>query len=698
MSNGDKYSKTYKDNLCKAIKRKEVSIEDVPDSLKSDRDIILAFIIAQEVEGLKYAPDDIINDYDLMLKIARYKSAALEYIGDDLKHNEKFILRLLKMYKNAILKYIDKSMFKNKSIILQVLNNNHPEYLKYAGDLIEDPDVIETAIKSSYHALLYLGEKNQDNEDIVLACIKNNGHALKYASPRLKKKKEIVLAALKESWQAYKYMDDSLLKDKDIYSFIIRTGRLQYIDKPNLKLELELLLNGDISINQTSTTFRSTKEMMLEAMKKDPSSYQYLDQKLKKDKDIIDLALEEIKSSDDDIGLYKDIIKEANYDFDIMMKVVKKRGILLKRATDDLKDNEMLVTEAVKQDGTALQYASLRLRKNRNIALIAVKQNPESFIYCKEYFLDDYEIVHTVVTKIPMYLEYASNSLKDNDKIVYTATISNYKAFTFASIGLKNNPDFISKIIKNIDHYNAIYNMLNPLMKENPKIIKEKEKRDEQKKLNKALKKVDLQTATTLVESFINSEKNKDDYLKEHEIEDVYFDACLEVIKSGNSKLYKRYMDIIESNQKKRYATIIANANKMADKIDTGFKEETGHRDFDLLDYYDITRIEIPVYEKLIKTAPQFEHKKMATIRKWIRQNTNASKYLNINAIMSTTDGRLDKDGNIAVLVSNEDKQAIIDWLIEKGYPISHGTYYAARKRHLAGQIDIYENKKEKTK
>ena len=642
MSNGDKYSKTYKDNLCKAIKRKEVSIEDVPDSLKSDRDIILAFIIAQEVEGLKYAPDDIINDYDLMLKIARYKSAALEYIGDDLK-------------------------------------------------LIEDPDVIETAIKSSYHALLYLGEKNQDNEDIVLACIKNNGHALKYASPRLKKKKEIVLAALKESWQAYKYMDDSLLKDKDIYSFIIRTGRLQYI-------ELELLLNGDISINQTSTTFRSTKEMMLEAMKKDPSSYQYLDQKLKKDKDIIDLALEEIKSSDDDIGLYKDIIKEANYDFDIMMKVVKKRGILLKRATDDLKDNEMLVTEAVKQDGTALQYASLRLRKNRNIALIAVKQNPESFIYCKEYFLDDYEIVHTVVTKIPMYLEYASNSLKDNDKIVYTATISNYKAFTFASIGLKNNPDFISKIIKNIDHYNAIYNMLNPLMKENPKIIKEKEKRDEQKKLNKALKKVDLQTATTLVESFINSEKNKDDYLKEHEIEDVYFDACLEVIKSGNSKLYKRYMDIIESNQKKRYATIIANANKMADKIDTGFKEETGHRDFDLLDYYDITRIEIPVYEKLIKTAPQFEHKKMATIRKWIRQNTNASKYLNINAIMSTTDGRLDKDGNIAVLVSNEDKQAIIDWLIEKGYPISHGTYYAARKRHLAGQIDIYENKKEKTK
>ena len=26
MSNGDKYSKTYKDNLCKAIKRQEVSI------------------------------------------------------------------------------------------------------------------------------------------------------------------------------------------------------------------------------------------------------------------------------------------------------------------------------------------------------------------------------------------------------------------------------------------------------------------------------------------------------------------------------------------------------------------------------------------------------------------------------------------------------------------------------------------------
>jgi DNA-directed RNA polymerase subunit L len=74
----------------------------------------------------------------------------------------------------------------------------------------------------------------------------------------------------------------------------------------------------------------------------------------------------------------------ANSNKDIVLAAVKKKGLALQRASEDLRKNRYVVLAAVKQDGRALHFAKEDLRKDRDIVLAAVKQDGRALQFAQE--------------------------------------------------------------------------------------------------------------------------------------------------------------------------------------------------------------------------------------------------------------------------------------------------------------------------
>ena len=72
-----------------------------------------------------------------------------------------------------------------------------------------------------------------------------------------------------------------------------------------------------------------------------------------------------------------------------VLEAVKKYGWLINYASDRLKDDKEVVLEAVKKDGYYLRYASDRLKNNKEVVFEAVKEG----IYSIDYASDKIQIL-----------------------------------------------------------------------------------------------------------------------------------------------------------------------------------------------------------------------------------------------------------------------------------------------------------------
>ena len=154
--------------------------------------------------------------------------------------------------------------------------------------------------------------------------------------------------------------------------------------------------------------------------------------------DLLDVVSKKIESFSD-----KDTFKKKITDKKFAMEAVKRNGLVLEYATDEIKNDEKIVLEAVKQFAYAIRFSGSSLRENKDFLLKVVRENGDALSYFSKKFRDDRKIVLEAVKNSPFVLEYAGEKLRGDKKIVLEAVKKSAYALKYASDTLKKDSDII---------------------------------------------------------------------------------------------------------------------------------------------------------------------------------------------------------------------------------------------------------------
>jgi hypothetical protein len=248
-----------------------------------------------------------------------------------------------------------------------------------------------------------------------------------------------------------------------------------------------------LSIKIIPERFLRNIEFMCEAVKYNWECIHLIPQ------DIVGIYKEQLVLSG--VGNGADILKyfpDYCAQLDFMMKAAEKNGLVLKYASNELRNNKMfatvaitdtasalsycseellnekeLVLLAVGQDGTTLQYASATLRNDpevvlqaikssncavtfasndlrsdKSFALQAVKVNSRSYESFSEEVRANEKILREAMQENPFALRYASADLRNNKQIVLDALAINYQSVNYASNELLNDKEFVTTLLQ----------------------------------------------------------------------------------------------------------------------------------------------------------------------------------------------------------------------------------------------------------
>jgi hypothetical protein len=158
--------------------------------------------------------------------------------------------------------------------------------------------------------------------------------------------------------------------------------------------------------------FKSNKIVALIAVKKNIDAYDDLSEDLKLDKEIAFLLLKNIEDKPDNLNKAHPDLKD---DLDFVIPFIKKNGVCIDYISKRLQTNETIQWEAIKTTGIGLQYAPKSLTSNYDFILRTINQSAINAIkYASDDLKDNETLVSLAVMKQSSALAYASDRLKND--------------------------------------------------------------------------------------------------------------------------------------------------------------------------------------------------------------------------------------------------------------------------------------------
>ncbi len=254
------------------------SIFDIHESLKKDREIVLA-AVKQEGLALKLVDETLKKDREIVLIAVQQNGWALQYADETLKKDREIVLVAVQQNGWA-LKYADETLKKDREIVLAAVQQDGWA-LEYADEsLKKDREIVLAAVQQDGYALQYADKSLKKDREIALAAIKQTGIALRYADESLKKDREIVLAAVQQDGWALEYADESLKKDREIVLAAVHQNgyALQYVDetlKKDRAIVLAAVKQFGLALAFADEGFKKDLQIVLAAVKQNVDTLPY---------------------------------------------------------------------------------------------------------------------------------------------------------------------------------------------------------------------------------------------------------------------------------------------------------------------------------------------------------------------------------------------------------------------------------------
>lgn len=373
-------------------------------------------------------------------------------------------------------------------------------------------------------------------------------------------------------------------------------------------------------------------------------------------------------------------------------------------------------------------YSIGRTKEERNITL--------KYIY--EKFIESEGIVGELVSEFKLspkqigkyaakYYEYnIANQNQEKKKFDKKKSIYSY---TFDKLKEKNTKEEIISLldscgisIKNLKSYINSYlivyikpNTFEEYKKEEEMILKkleiyskylsqkkEKEKKKIEEEEIKQKEEDNLEDAIKYISMFIDAKEfhSIKAFCSFAKIDESTFNNYVNIIKKRNQELYEKYKETTERNIKQNFAINASIVRKIVSMLKNGIEENGVKRKFDILDYYQNTKLS---FDNLTKIAIQICSKQeLNLLKRFIKDNSKyAAGVMHIEeTIMKEkveVNHQLDKNGmpipGTGKIFDDESKIKIINYLRKNNIPLNMKTYTLARRRYINGMLEIKTEK-----
>ena len=219
-----------------------------------------------------------------------------------------------------------------------------------------------------------------------------------------------------------------------------------------------------------------------------------------------------------------------------------------------------------------------------------------------------------------------------------------------------------------------------------------------------------LRMANEFVNKFINSPcANLEEFFKLVEYKGLcglsifeMFGRCLTLVKDNNPELYQKYEEKLEFENKKYYEAHIDELLTIISLLRNGFEEDRIKRNFDIIDYFQITTLSFDDIKKLIKIAHQnkdISAEDYGLIAKFIGYNKDSEIEKDIATIYNETRIvnviRNSEAGvsNTLETIQDETKDKLIKYLRDNNVPVNYQNYGVALTRYKMGYITFEDSK-----
>ena len=211
-----------------------------------------------------------------------------------------------------------------------------------------------------------------------------------------------------------------------------------------------------------------------------------------------------------------------------------------------------------------------------------------------------------------------------------------------------------------------------------------------------------LKDATKYISMFIDAKEfhSIKAFCSFAKIDESTFNNYVNIIKNRNQELYEKYKEKTERNTKQHFVIHASIVKKIVSMLKKGIEENETKRKFDILDYYQNTKLD---FSSLTKIAIQICSKQeLNLLKRFIKDNskyTTSVVHIEEKIMKEKVEvhHQLDKNGmpipGTGEIFDDESKIKIINYLRENNIPLNMKTYTLARRRYINGMLEIKTEK-----
>ena len=451
-----------KDFVLAALKSKSLPSKSdfertFPQSLRFDRNVVLAFCQREDFAQLYYArhlfvPDCLTGDKEVMIAYCRKIPRALQECTEELCNDRDVVMAAISLG-GLERQYASRRLQEDKDLVMAACEKDG-RALEFCPpgptrmELTSDRDFMLSVLGKHGGSMLRLVPEPLKRDRLLLLEALAHGMRFRAVPDIYKNDKDFLLKALQRSSKLYMEISP-LHKDPD-YALAAATApdstdevhRRAIQAAPQLKSHRDVImaiaLRGDKELLETlfngggAQQFLDDKPLMLAAVKRDCRLFKYARARLREDPEVILAAIQQESA----IDTLREISPEVRRRFpEISVKAIQVTCVRRLRYMESLVPTELwqnrdVVLAWIRRGGNVLESFERMLDRDQELALEVAKHNWTNFKKVGVALRADRDFIARAVQQDGRVLRFAARNIQSDYQVVVRAVANHHRALS----------------------------------------------------------------------------------------------------------------------------------------------------------------------------------------------------------------------------------------------------------------------------
>lgn len=315
--------------------------------------------------------------------------------------------------------------------VYSVLTDSHPDRKipdEELSDIYESvhsdtrftdrPEWLLEKVKSQADCLMMASINLRNNKDFMLQAIKNNPIAVFYLPESLRKDKGFIREVMPYSPYVIRVMDSKFKRDKGLMLSLFKFYPKVLLEFPEPYLDDKILMSA-------VDAMRADKKLMLEAMARSHTAWEYLHPGLRNDVSFV-LDIAEAQPS---------VIQKLKSWFsnkELMLALIERRHEAVVYLNIILKEDKDFMLKAIVKNPLILNYVEPKFLGNKQFILGAIQEVPQAYIFADRKLKSSNSFMLKAVQLNTKILEHVGDDWLNNRKFMIQATLLDENSLEYA--------------------------------------------------------------------------------------------------------------------------------------------------------------------------------------------------------------------------------------------------------------------------